>query len=380
MLNYLVQVKNFKFYLFTKKKKEDNEYKIPKFIKRMVVPNRQIYKLIKETKKNKINILIYNFYNATEINILNNLKNLKIIFYQHQSVLYWIYINYLSFKFLYKAYQNSKYIISLVPFENDFLFKKWGIRSILMYNFLTYDYNSVTPSDLSSKIILMIGRAEDKIKRFKIGILCMKYIIKRIPQCKMKIISYLNHIGNLFNLVKKLKLENNIEFVNYISSPEIYFKNASLHIFPSLSESFGYVLSETKIYGIPNILVGIDYVSIATGGTVIIYDDNHKTIANEAIKILENYKYRLKLGKEARKSMSYIRNDLILEKWIELILSIYKGDKYYQQLLNKSKGISKQKALKIIKNQLKILKRRKKYFKNITLKNLLNFSYMENFK
>ena len=249
-----------------------------------------------------------------------------------------------------------------------------------MYNFLTYDYNFVTPSDLSSKIILMIGRAEDKIKRFKIGILSMKYIIRRIPQCKMKVISYLNHIGNLFNLVKKLKLENNIEFVNYISSPEIYFKNASLHIFPSLSESFGYVLSETKIYGIPNILVGIDYVSIATGGTVIIYDDNHKTIANEAIKILENYKYRLKLGKEARKSMSYIRNDLILEKWIELILSIYKGDNYYQQLLNTSKGISKQRALKIIKNQLKILKRRKKYFKNITLKNLLNFSYMENFK
>lgn len=249
-----------------------------------------------------------------------------------------------------------------------------------MYNFLTYDFDSVKPSDLSSKIILMIGRAEDKIKRFKLGILSMKYIIKSIPDCKMKILSGLYHINCLFNLVKKLKLENNIQFVGYVSSPEIYFKNASLHIFPSLSESFGYALSETKIYGIPNILVGIDYISILKGGTVIIYDDNPKTISNEAIKILKNYKYRFKLGKEARKSMSTIRNDLILKKWIKLILSIYNGDNYYQLLIGKAKKISQKEALNIIKNQLNILQRRKKSFKNLTIENLLNFSYMEHFK
>ena len=380
MLNYLVKIKIFKIYLFTIREKEENEYKIPKIIRRKFIPKRQLFKLIKETKKNKINILIYNFYNPKEINILNNLKYLKIIFYIHQSIFYWIYINYLSFKLLYKAYQRSKYIVSLVPFENDYLFKRWGIHSILMYNFLTYDFDSVKPSDLSSKIILMIGRAEDKIKRFKLGILSMKYIIKSIPECKMKILSDLYDINNLFNLVKKLKLENNIQFVGYVSSPEIYFKNASLHIFPSLSESFGYALSETKIYGIPNILVGIDYISISKGGTVIIYDDNPKTIANEAIKILKNYKYRFKLGKEARKSMSTIRNDLILKKWIKLILSIYNGENYYQQLIDKTKKISQKEALNIIKNQLNILQRRKKSFKNVTVKNLLNFSYMKHFK
>ena len=366
--------------MYTLRKKEENEYKIPKIIRRKFIPKKQLFNLIKETKKNKINILIYNFYNPKEINILNNLKYLKIIFYIHQSIFYWIYINYLSFKLLYKAYQRSKYIISLVPFENDYLFKRWGIHSILMYNFLTYDFDSVKPSDLSSKIILMIGRAEDKIKRFKLGILSMKYIIKSIPECKMKILSDLYHINYLFNLIKKLKLENNIQFVGYVSSPEIYFKNASLHIFPSLSESFGYALSETKIYGIPNILVGIDYISISKGGTVIIYDDNPKTIANEAIKILKNYKYRFKLGKEARKSMRTIRNDLILKKWIKLILSIYNGDNYYQQLIDKTKKISQKEASNIIKNQLNILQRRKKSFKNLTVKNILRFSYMEHFK
>ena len=49
-----------------------------------------------------------------------------------------------------------------------------------MNNFITYNYNETNPSNLSSKIILMIGRGEDKYKRFDLGIRSMKYIIKKI--------------------------------------------------------------------------------------------------------------------------------------------------------------------------------------------------------
>ena len=225
----------------------------------------------------------------------------------------------------------------------------------------------------------MIGRADDKIKRFKLGIISMKYIIKNIPQCQMKIISHFYKIDNLLILIHQLNLKNNVQFVDYTPSPEIYFKNASLHIIPSLSESFGYTLSETKIYGIPNIIVGIDYVSIAKGGTIIIYDDSPITIAKEAIKILKFYKYRLRLGNKARKSMINFRNDLLLEKWIKLILCIYNGENYYKRLIKESKKISKHAALKIIKKQLKILHKRNKKFKYINSDNILDFSYMENF-
>ena len=379
IINYFSLIKIFDIYLFTKINKEDNEYSIPKGIKRTVIKRKQIYKLIKEAYKRGLDILIYNFYNSTEINILNSLKDLKIIFYQHQSFLYWIYFNYNSFKSIYKVYQNSKYIISLVPFENDYLFNKWGIRSILMFNFITYDYNSIIPSDLSSKSILMIGRGQDKLKRFNLGIKSMKYIIKEISNCDMKIISTINNLDDLINLVKRYKLENKIKFLGYTSSPEIYFKNASLHIFPSISESFGYVLSEVKIYGIPSILVGLDYISIAKKGTIIIYDDKPITIAKEAIKILKDDKYRIKLGREARKSMKYFDNQKLMDKWIKLILSIYNGDSYYQLLREHDKKLKKEVALNIINNQIKLLKMRKNIFNNITLKNIENFTFMENY-
>ena len=69
--------------------------------------------------------------------VLNNLKTTKTIFYNHSCFLIWIYANFFYyFKTVYNEYKNSKYIISLVPFENDYLFTKWGINSVLMNNFI----------------------------------------------------------------------------------------------------------------------------------------------------------------------------------------------------------------------------------------------------
>ena len=355
----------FDLYLFTFEKQK-SEYTIPNDTKRIIIR----HNLLDIINENKIDILIYQL----------NLKNLKVIFYHHSSVLGWIYFSFYYFKLIYKTFKNSKYVITLVPYENDYLFKKWGIRSILMNNFMTYEYNSVVPSNLSSKTILMIGRGNDKNKRFDIGIKAMKYIIKEIPECELKIISTLNGIRQLKYLVNILNLKRNVKFVGYIPNPEKYLKNASLHFFPTICESFGLVLSETKIYGIPSILLGLDYVLFSKGGTIIIYDDKPETLAKEAIKVLKNDKYRIKLGREARKSIKSFNNKILLLKWIKLILSVYKGDYYYDILRNEEKKLPKSVALNILKNQIKLLKMRLPKFKNITIKEFENFTFLQNLK
>ena len=138
-------------------------------------------------------------------------------------------------------------------------------------------------------------------------------------------------------LTKDLNLENYIKFVGYTSNPSIYFKNASLHLFPTIVESFGYVLAETKIFGIPNIIVGLDYLSISEGGTVIIYNDSPLSLAEITVKILKNKKYKKKLGRAARNSMKKFNNWLILKRWIKVILSIYNGKEDYEKLRNEDK-------------------------------------------
>ena len=85
-------------------------------------------------------------------------------------------------------------------------------------------------------------------------------------------------------------------------------------------------LVEAKLFGIPTIICGLDFLSLAKGGTIIIYDDNPDTIAKESIKILKNEKFRKELGKEARESIKNYKKKLIAKKWIKLLLSVYKGD------------------------------------------------------
>ena len=242
---------------------------------------------------------------------------------------------------------------------------------------MTHEFNSVLSSDLSSQSILLVGRGNAKKKRFYICIEALDYISKEIPNCELNIISNLTGIERLHKLVTNLNLETNIKFNGYSFLPDIYFRNASLNIFPSISEAFPMVLSETKIYGIPNIIIGIDYILNAKGGTIIIYDDLPESIAVEAIKIIENKDYRKKLGKEARKSMKKYNNEMLLRDWIELILSIYKGEDYYIKLRKEKNKLSEKEGINILNNQLKLLRMRYDIFQNITKSEFENYTFMK---
>jgi glycosyltransferase involved in cell wall biosynthesis len=259
--------------------------------------------------------------------------------------------------------------------ENDYLFKKWGIKSILMDNPTTFQFESIVSSDLTKKNVIMIGRADDALKRFDLGIKAMETIIKEIPDCEMNIISFPEK--KYEKLIKNLNLEKKVRFVGYQQRIEIFLKNSSLYIFPSLTEAYPMVLSETKIFGIPSIIIGLDHLTLAKRGIIIIYDDDPFAIAKEAIKILKNESYRKFLGKEARRSMKNHKNSIIAKKWLQLILSVYKGKK--QHFLKNSeaqRSISEKEAEKILDNQLILLKKRNPILSQLTLEKLVNFSLL----
>jgi len=380
LINYLSKENYFKQYLINDVGKLDDikyEYALPNTTKRIIL-SREKVTLFDVLESEKIDILIYNLMNKSEIEKLNKLKNIRIIYYIHSSFLASIYMHINNFKnTVYYSYKKCKYILSLIPLENDYLFKLWGINSIQIQNLVTFEYNLIVPSNLLSKNIIMLGRAYASIKRYNLGIKAMKFIIKEIPDCKMTIIS--TPYYELNDLIRNLNLEKNIIFSGYQKNPEQFLKNASLHILCSLCESYPLALAETKIFGIPSILCGLDYLVLAKGGTVIIYDDTPETIAVEAIKIMNNYTYRKNLGTEARISMKKYTNDLIIKKWIQILLTVYKNDeKKYKNLFSDDKNNETLKAYeadKILNNQLYLLKKRINYYKDISIENLKHYSF-----
>ena len=373
LVNMLSKEEFFKFYLITKFNKCDGEYNVPKNTIRISLLEKRI-SLIELIKSNQIDILVYNFYNKSQINELNKLNITKILYYDHSSYFYWIYLNILNFNnSIYKVYKNCDYVISLIPLENDYLFKKWGINSILIDNPTTFEYDLVKPSELTNKNIIMIGRSTDPIKRYNLGIEAMEVIIKEIPECNMNIVS--SPEKNYEKLIKNLNLEKYIRFVGFHKNIEIFLRNSSLHILPSLSEAYPMVLSEAKMFGIPSIIIGLDYLALAKGGTVIINDDNPNSIAKEAIRILKDDETRKMLGKEARKSVKKHTNNVIKKKWVKLLYSIYRGNKQnLKELSDDHDLISDEEAEKILNNQLIFLKKRRPILKKVNLEKLKTFS------
>jgi hypothetical protein len=127
LINYLHKISIFNIILFTVGNIEKEEYLIPNNIKRFTIKN-NLFKII---NKNKINILIYELDDIEEIIKLNNYANINVInviFYQHSSSFDWLYKNYTKFKLIYKAFSLSKYIISIVPFDSDYLFYKCSLK------------------------------------------------------------------------------------------------------------------------------------------------------------------------------------------------------------------------------------------------------------
>ena len=73
LINYLIKIKLFELFLFTKIEKEENEYKIPQNIPRIIIRDN----IIKIIKKKRIDILIYQLSFYDEIKLLNNYTQFK---------------------------------------------------------------------------------------------------------------------------------------------------------------------------------------------------------------------------------------------------------------------------------------------------------------
>ena len=70
--------------------------------------------------------------------------------------------------------------------------------------------------------------------------------------------------------------------------------------------------------------------------------------------------------------MFKFNNEIIVKKWIKLILSVYNGDYYYEILRNNDKKISNKKALNTLSNQIKLLHKRNPKFKMINIYNIFH--------
>ena len=182
----------------------------------------------------------------------------------------------------------------------------------------------------------MLGRS-DKFKRYEIGINAMKFVIDKEPEAKLYIVGIENNTYDnyLKKIVDELGLTKNIIFKKLTNNTHQYYKNSSIFLLTSIFEGCPMTLLESKLYGLPSIVVGMSYLSSAKNGVININNENPNIIATEILKLLNKKEYRELEGKKARKSIDNFPNEEIYKRWIEIFIAVKQGDIIIENFIKK---------------------------------------------
>ena len=175
------------------------------------------------------------------------------------------------------------------------------------------------------KKILFVGRLEQR-KNPLVIIKSIPYIVERISDLKFVFVGKedRNYKKEIEKIVEKYSLQKYIEFHPWLGKEKLkeLYKEVSLIVVPSLSESFGYTLIEALSCGVPVVCSRIDVFKELVSDKSVLFADpyNEKEWAECIIKLLTENEYAKSLAENAR---AEIKEKYSVEIVVEKQLRVY---------------------------------------------------------
>ena len=340
------------------------DYKYNKGIKRFnAVGNYS--KILEITLQEKIDIFIlHNVLSVGTLNIYHHLGK-KVITIFHGLFVTPMTLNNIG---IYRSWKNFDLFDSYVFVSPDdyYFYKKLGFQNeIFIPNINIFEENKKNNSNLTYNNILMLGKFEDPSKGAKYAIETMDLIVKQVPKARLNIVASEKKLKFLKDLIKKLNLTENVFIVPYKNDLSSYYKNSSVLIYTSLKEGFPMSMIEGKAHGLPIVAFDVPYSPPYQDGVIVVEPFNTKALAEETIKLLNDYNYRKRMGEYAKKSLDKYSNQEIILIFEKLFKSLRSTDineyrnlqkeveaKYYKEEEGKNRMIKSFEYIKKINNNL----------------------------
>lgn len=201
-------------------------------------------------------------------------------------------------------------LISVSHHVQRTLWKK-GFYSKVKYPKLDGDFlRSRSSVKRKSNVILFVGQL-GKFHRWKNLELVLRALVlikKALPDIKLVVIGRGDLEEYYKKLAKALDLEENVEFLGYVSKEKLIaiYKRAKLLVLPSSkSEAFGMVTLEALALGTPVVVsrMGEFPVIVEEGKNGVLAELNEKDLAEKILFLLTNEKTRRKMGIIGKKSI-----------------------------------------------------------------------------
>lgn len=129
-----------------------------------------------------------------------------------------------------------------------------------------------------------------------------KIVCEKFPKAKM---AMMGELEQLLPMIKKKKLNKNIDFIGFVDGIAKFkiLKSGKIFLFPSHYESFGIVAAEAMAVGLPVVAYNLPiYKDIYPKGMIKVPIGDFKEFSQEIIKLLSNKKNINDLSKEAKEN------------------------------------------------------------------------------
>ena len=286
--------------------------------------------------------------------------------------------------YIYRSWYRFNLFDSFVQITADdyWIHDKFNFQNVVFIpNLYTFENSLTAYAPLTHKNVLIVGRIDDVIKGAQFGIRAMGEVVKKIPDAQLYIVSAY-HPKEIVNLIKELKFEKNTHLEPFSKNISEYYLNASVLLVSSISESFPMVMNEGKAHGLPIVSFNIDYSPCFQKGVITVDLFDYKAMADEIVKLLNDYNYRKKKGREAKLSLDMFKNNETISTWGELFTSLTKGkDEYkkFQQKIRK-KYYNEKIAEERMKRHYKYAQQFNKHFRCHSFEQFTNINYITNLK
>ena len=377
--NYLIKTGKYNIYLITEKSSRD-EYQFDSRIKRIIESNRTLLKNI--TKD--LNIDFFILQNTSVKKTIDFFKSIgKFVI----GMFHGLYVSSMFHGNIapYKTWINFDNLDAFIfiGYDDYFFYNKLGFKNdIFIPNFYTFEPNESKDSELMGHNIVMLGRAADKIKGIIYAIKTMSLIVKEVPDAKLILLSSSSKIEHLKNYAKELGVFDNINFNYYTENITQVFLNSSVLMYTSLSEAFPLAMVEGKAHGLPVVAFDVACSPPYQEGVIGVDMLDCEALANETIKLLKDYDYRRKIGKESKLSLNQFNNEDTAKLWEKLFATMMKGDKYFRKFQKEieKKYYDENKARERMEKRYRDLLRLNKNFTCHNLNDFTNIKYVRYIK
>jgi glycosyltransferase involved in cell wall biosynthesis len=173
--------------------------------------------------------------------------------------------------------------------------------------------------------IVWVGRLDYNQKQYMDIIPIMNEVVKLLPNVKIRVYGPEWLPGSLRLLedaVMENGLEDNVIYCGYVTGDTSkMYEDAAVHLVTSAYESFGMVIAEGKMNGIPLVLYKMPYLELLKDGKgyIAVENDDTKAVARAIVNILTDRQLAERLSVEAKQSVQKFINFDYGEAWRNLI-------------------------------------------------------------